>query len=68
MGLADTNLLYIYIYIYIFGREGVTPTKVALLLMPLVIELMLGEVMATMMVIVMKLLFTIIVAKGEMMA
>jgi hypothetical protein len=36
--------------------------------MPLVIELTLGEVMATMMVIGTKLLFTIIVAEGEMMA
>jgi hypothetical protein len=36
--------------------------------MPLVIELMLGEVMATMMVIGVKLLFTIIAAESEMMA
>jgi hypothetical protein len=55
-------------FIYMFGKEGVTPTKVALLLMPMVIELTLGKVMATMMVIGTKLLFTIIVAEGEMMA
>jgi hypothetical protein len=36
--------------------------------MPLVIELMLGEVVATMMAIGVKLLFTIIIAEGEMMA
>jgi hypothetical protein len=53
---------------FILGREGVTPTKVALLMMPLVIYLILGGVMTTMTMMGIKLLLTIIVGEGEVMA
>jgi hypothetical protein len=49
-------LLY---FIFIFEHEGVTPAKVALLLMPLVIELVLGEVMVKMMAMGLKLILAI---------
>jgi hypothetical protein len=58
-------LLY---FIFIFGHEGITPTKIALLLMPLVIELVLGEVMAKMMAMGLKLILSMIIVEGEMMA
>jgi hypothetical protein len=58
-------LLY---FIFLFGHEEVTPTKVTLLFMPLFIELTLNGVMGTMVMIAMKMLFTTIIAEGEMMA
>jgi hypothetical protein len=58
-------LLY---FIFMFGHGDVTPAKVALLLMPLTIELALGEVMLEMMAMGFKMILSIIVAEGEMMA
>jgi hypothetical protein len=53
---------------YILGNEGVTPTTVALLMMSLVIELMLGDTMYMMISDGVKVLLNIIIAEGEMMA
>jgi hypothetical protein len=59
-------LLYI---IFTFGHEGITPTKVALLLlMPLTIKLVLGEVMLEVMAIGFKMILSMIIAEGEMIA
>jgi hypothetical protein len=59
---------YILYFTFLFGHEEVTPTKMALLPMPLVIELTLSGVISTMVVMAMTLLFATIIAEGEMMA
>jgi hypothetical protein len=55
-------------FIFLFGHEEVTTTKMALLIMPLVIELTLSGVILTMVVMAMKLLFATIISEGEMTA
>jgi hypothetical protein len=55
-------------FIFLFGHEEVTTTSMALLIMPLIIELTLSGMISTMVVMAMKLLFATIIAEGEMTA